>query len=305
MLVLFSLWVPESFLTSSTWSTIAGSNAIIALLALGLLVSLAAGAYDLSFAQNAGFSAIVVGLLMTQGPQLGVVPAILVTLVIGTLVGAFNGCLVGFLGVDSFIATLGTVALLQGGAAFISSGEYVGPFSSSFTAITGQSFFGVPIMFVYALIGAVIVWYALEHTPLGRRCFASGANPDAARLAGIRTRRFVIGGLVFSGAMASLAGVLLASSLNSVNQNIGPQYMLPVFAAAFLGTTQFKLGRFNVWGTFLAVYLLGTGVQGLQLAGAEVWVTNVFNGAALIIAVIYARNLNQRRKRREVEASES
>ncbi|WP_345568046.1 ABC transporter permease [Streptomyces plumbiresistens] len=305
MFALFALWVPDAFLTSTTWRTIADANAITAILAISLLIPLSAGVYDLSIAQNTGFCAIVCGLLLTGESGFGVVPAILVTLVVGALIGAFNGYLTGFLGLDSFIATLGTLALLQGTASLVTNGEYVGPFPGSFTSITGHSILGLPIVAVYMIVLAVLVWYALEHTPAGRRCAATGANPDAARLAGIQTRRVIFTAMVIAGTGAAVAGVLLGSTLNSVNENMGPQYLLPAFAAAFLGTTQLKLGRFNVWGTVLAVYLLGTGVQGLQLAGAAVWVTNVFNGAALILAVLYARALRQRRKRKEVEAAEA
>lgn len=305
MFVVFSVWLPQSFLTGTTWRTIADANAITAILAVGLLIPLAAGVYDLSIAQNAGFAAIVCGLLMTKGFQLPVIPAILITLVVATLIGVFNGYLVGTLGLDSFIATLGTLALLQGLASLVTDGQYVGPFPEEFGSITSGNLFGVPIVAVYMLIFAIIVWYALEHTPVGRRFYATGANPEAARLAGIQTRKIVFVSLALAGLVAGVAGVLLGSVLNTVNENIGPQYLLPAFAAAFLGTTQLKLGRFNVWGTVLAVYILGVGVQGLQLAGATVWVINVFNGAALILAVLYARALRNRRRKKDVEAAEA
>lgn len=305
MFVLFSVWVPDAFLSSTTWKTIADTHAITAILAIGLLIPLSAGVYDLSIAQNAGFCAIVSGLLLTGESPMGMVPAIVLTLVVGGLVGLFNGVLIGVLGLDSFIATLGTLALLQGLASLVTNGQYVGPFPQDFTGITGHSVFGVPIVAVYMLVFAVLAWYALEHTPVGRRAAATGANPDAARLAGIQTKRIVFTAMIISGVVAAAAGVLLGSTLTTVNETLGPQYLLPAFAAVFLGTTQLKLGRFNVWGTVLAVYLLGTGVQGLQLAGAEVWVTNVFNGAALVLAVLYARALRERRKKKEVEAAEA
>jgi ribose transport system permease protein len=90
---------------------------------------------------------------------------------------------------------------------------------------------------------------------------------------------------VTSSLLASCAGVLLASKLSTATPDLGPAYLLPAFAAAFLGTTQIKPGKFNVLGTLLAIFLLATGVKGLQLAGAADWVTDLFNGLALIIAV--------------------
>lgn len=301
----FALWVPDSFLTVSTWKTIAQGQAITALLAMAVLFPLAAGAFDLSAAQNMGFCALVCGALMSRDAQLDLVPAVALTLLVGASIGALNGFLVGIVKLDSFIATLGTTSLLVGAAAIVGNGEYLGPLPSSLTSLTSGALFGVPVLTVYVIVIAFLGWYVLEHTPIGRRVYATGANRDAARLAGIRTTRFTFWSFVVCGTGASLAGVLLASNLNTVNQSLGPQYLLPAFAAAFLGTTQLKPGRFNVWGTLLAICLLGTGVQGLQLAGADLWVTDVFNGVALIAAISIALLMQRLRGKREVKATEA
>jgi ribose transport system permease protein len=144
------------------------------------------------------------------------------------------------------------------------------------------------------LVLAFIAWYLLEHSPFGRRLQATGAGADAARLAGVNTDRMVFLGLVASATMATIAGILITSQIASVSPTIGSGYLLPVFAAVFLGTTQVKVGRFNIWGTILAIFLLATGVKGLQLAGGQGWITDAFNGAALLLAVGVAA-LGQRR----------
>jgi ribose transport system permease protein len=299
LIVIFAIWIPDTFLTSSTLKTILGGHAITGILALAVIFPLAAGSFDLSAAQNLGLSALVVGALMTRAPHLSPALAVGATLGLGVLIGVGNGLLVSGIGVNSFIATLGMSSLLLAGAGLIGGGEYVGPFPHSFTSVTEPSPLGIPIVVIYLAVLAFIGWYILEHTPIGRRTYASGANADAARLAGVRTGRYVFGSLVVCGLLASVAGVLLASSINSANQSLGPAYLLPAYAAAFLGTTQLKPGRFNVWGTMLAIYLLGTGIQGLQLAGGELWVTDAFNGVALIGAVSLALLLQRRRGRRE------
>ena len=303
--VIFAIWVPDTFLTSVTWKAILLSQALIGILALAVLTPLATGMFDLSVAATMGFSAVVFGYVSTSGPHLGLFPAVVVTLAVGACVGMFNGFLCGILGLDSLIATLGTTSLLTGLAAVIADGAYFGPFSPSVTGLTSRSVLGVPIIAVYMLILAVLVWYALEHTPIGRRAYATGANPDAARLSGIRIRRFRFWSLVSCSTIAAAAGVLLASSLNSVSQSAGPEYLLPAFSAAFLGTTQIKPGRFNVWGTVLAIILLGTGIQGLQLAGADIWITNIFFGSALILAISTSLIVQRTRGRREVKATQA
>lgn len=302
IIAIFAAWMPQSFLTEATFRTILQGQAITAILAIMLLFPLATGGFDLSAAQIMGFCALVCGALITREPRLDPGTAILLVLVLGALIGAVNGLLVTLFKLGSFIATLGTTSLLVGAAALVGNGEYLGPFPDSFRGLTAGNVFGIPVLTIYLLLIALVFWYILEHTPWGRRVYATGANPDAARLAGIRTDRFIFWSFVISGTGASVAGVLLASNLNSVNQSLGPQYLLPAFAAAFLGMTQLKPGRFNIWGTVLAIYLLGTGVQGLRLAGADLWVTDVFNGLALIIAVAITVFMQQRRRRREVKA---
>lgn len=285
VIVVFSLWIPDLFLTASNWRSIATTGAITAILALGLLVPLSAGVYDLSAAQALGFTGLLCSWFMTKGPHLSIPLAILATLVCGLIVGLFNAFLVAFLRLDSFIATLGTTSLLLAGSVFLANGQYLGPFSSGFTSLTAGRFLGVPKICIYLLILALIVWYLLEHTPLGRRVQATGANVDAARLAGLRTRRLIFWSMAASSVVASIAGILYASTIGTTGQNDGSPYLLPAFTAAFLGATILKPGIFNAWGTVIAVYLLATGIQGLQLIGGQLWITNLFNGAALLIAV--------------------
>jgi ABC-type xylose transport system permease subunit len=144
---------------------------------------------------------------------------------------------------------------------------------------------GLRIVAWHALGLAVVAWYLLEHSPVGRRFYATGANPDAARLAGVRTSRVVVCSFVGTGLVAGLAGVLATAKVGQVSPSIGPPYVLPAFAACFLGTTQLKMGRFNVWGTVLAIYLLATGMKGVQLVGGQLWIMDLFNGLALAGAV--------------------
>lgn len=283
-ILLFGLWVPDTFLTSLTVNIIANEQAITAIIAIGLLLPLAAGVFDLSIGSVAALSAVVVAdLTATRGVP--VLPAIAITLAIGLVVGALNALLIVGLGIDSFIATLAMSSVLVAPTRWISGDQIVIGVPDSLTRLTRGSVFGLPVVATYMIVLAVAVWYVLEHTPVGRRIAATGAGPEAARLAGVKTKRLTFGALMTSSTLAAAAGVLLASKLSSATPDLGAAYLLPAFAAAFLGTTQIKLGRFNVWGTLLAIFLLATGAKGLQLAGAADWITNLFNGLALIIAV--------------------
>lgn len=283
-IVVFGFWVPDTFLTKLTWQTLASEQAVTAIIAIGLLIPLAAGAFDLSCAAMVGFAAVLVSAL-TAREGVPLAPAVVLTLAVGAAVGAANGLLVVKVGIDSFIATLGMSSVLLAPTYAISGDRIISGVPDSLTALTDSRVLDVPIIAVYTLATALVVWYVLEHTPLGRRIVATGSGGEAARLAGVRTGRMVFGGLVTSALLSAVAGILLASKLGTATPDLGPAYLLPAFAAAFLGTTQIKPGRFNVWGTVLAIFLLATGVKGLQLAGAAGWVTDLFNGVALILAV--------------------
>jgi ribose transport system permease protein len=296
IILLFGLLIPDRFLTGTSFRSIAGGQAITAVLAVALVFPLAAGQFDISAPQNLGFIAVLVGGLMTK-THLGPVLAIIIGLGAGTGVGAINGFFVTKVGVSSVITTLGMSSLLLAGAEVFANGAYFGPFPNSFTAITSPSPLGIPIVVIYVIVLAALAWWFLEHSAPGRRLHATGANEGAARLAGVRTGRLLTLSFMVAGFGAAVGGILLASSINSASQTLGPSYLLPAYAGAFLGATQIKPGRFNIWGTLIAIYLLETGVEGLQLIGANLWVTDLFNGIALLGAVSVALTAEKRRKR--------
>lgn len=287
LIVIFGVWMPELFLTSSNARIIAGDEAITAILALGLVIPLAAGVFDLSIAATMGFSAVLVTWYQSHGhnPFIGVVLAILA----GALVGAINGFVVVKLHVDSFIATLGMSSVLAAGAYWVTNGQQiVTGISPEFVKFGTAQWFAIPVPVYYMVVLGVLLWLFLEYRPGGRYLYAVGGNPQAARLAGVRVDRIVYGSMVASATIAGFAGVVLAAKLGTGNPTSGPAYLLPAFSAVFLGATQIKAGRVNVLGTLIAIYLLATGIKGLQLAGAPVFLNDLFNGLALILAVALA-----------------
>jgi ribose transport system permease protein len=135
----------------------------------------------------------------------------------------------------------------------------------------------------------LVVAYVLEQTTTGRRWYAIGFDADTARLVGIRARTLQIVAFLISAVISGLAGVIITARVNSASHEAGVSYLLPAFAAAFLGATQFRHGRFNVWGAVVAVMLLGTGRVGLSLSGAPTWAYDVFLGVVLIAAMAITR----------------
>jgi ribose transport system permease protein len=201
------------------------------------------------------------------------------------MVGVVNGLLVVRARIDPFITTLGTNSILLAAIYVTSNNENVLGIPQGFQEIASTQVFGIPLPVFYVIALALLLWYVLAWTPLGRRLYATGGGREVARLAGVPTTRYVIGAFITSAVVASAAGVLVIATIGTGSTEVGPSYLLPAFAAGFLGATQFRPGRFNIWGTVLAVYLLATGVKGLVLMGADVWVPDLFNGLALIVAV--------------------
>jgi len=284
IMVGFTLWVPDTWLTWLTHRSVLNQNAILVIVALGLLVPLSAGVFDLSIGGTVSAAAVVVGWgIVEQGWSMWV--AMPAAVLLGFLVGNLNGFLVVYIKIDSFIATLGMSSVLTAFAVWRSNNRSIIGFPDAFKSLSSQLAFGLNKTVFYGLIVAFVLWFVLEHTALGRYLFATGGAREAARLAGVQTDRYVWGSLVASAVTASVAGVLLASQFGSTTAQSGSPYLLPAFAAAFLGSTQFK-SRFNVWGTVLAVFVLQSGVKGLQLAGVgSTWIEALFFGVALIVAV--------------------
>jgi ribose transport system permease protein len=287
LIIIFGIWVPDTFLRVNTLTIILGDQAITAMLALGIIIPLAAGVFDLSFAGVAGVAVAVTAWAQVEGYNPAV--AALLALLVATAIGAVNGFVVVQLKVNSFIATLGMSSLLLALTYWITDGvQIVSGFADWFLDLGTLQIIGIPLPFYAMVVLAIVVYIVIEYLPIGRYLYASGGNPVAARLAGVRVDRIVFGSLVVSSLVAGLAGVVLAARLGTASPDIGPSYLLPAFSAVFLGSTQIKPGRVNVVGTLIAIYLLATGVKGLQLAGAPVYVDDLFNGAALIIAVALA-----------------
>ncbi len=283
MIVVFSIWVPSTFLTVGTWRSLLSDQAITCLVAVGLVVPIAAGAIDLAIGTEVGLGAILVARLLVG--SLPIPLAIVLSLLAGAAVGLFSWLMITWARIPSFIATLAVSSLLTAGIAWISSSEQIVNLPAGFGEIGTGQLLGLTWPFWIMLVVALLLWYVLERTPVGRRIYATGGNPVAASLSGVRVSRILLFALITSGVVAGLAGLLLTSQLSAGDPTVGPGFLLPVLAAVFLGSTQFRGGRFNIWGTVLAAYVLAVGVKGLQLAGLPIWIPDLFNGAALLLAV--------------------
>ncbi|QBE49067.1 ABC transporter permease [Leucobacter triazinivorans] len=292
LFVIFALITPKTFLTAGTWLVLLDAQSITVLAAIAVLVPLVCGVFNLAIGAEVGFAVIFVAVLQVKLDLPWGLAAPLAILA-GALIGIISGLLVTKAKIDSFIATLGMSSVLTAALAYLSESRQIIGLQDGFRMLATS---GIPLsaanpnfkistpVFIMLFV-ALLVWFVLERTPFGRRMYAVGYNPDGARLSGVNVDRIKIISLVVGGIIASLAGTLLASRINAGDPTVGPDMLLPALTAVFLGSTQFRGGRFNVWGTVVSVYVLAVGIKGLQLLGAQGWVSDLFNGVALLAAV--------------------
>jgi ribose transport system permease protein len=283
--VIFAVWVPDLFLRMSTVYSVVNQYSVTALISLSLVCALASGTFDLSIGSVVSLSGTLSAWLLSHtGLPVGLIIA--ATVCAGIAVGLVNALVIVVWSIDSFIGTLATGSIVVALALGLSSGGQLqteGVDRLSFLASSVVGKFGFPI--VYVLVVMLVVGFLLEQTPTGRRVYAVGANRDAARLAGVNVRRIPAVTLVISGALSAFAGIVLSARIGASDPAAGSSYLIPAFAAAFLGATQFRNGRFNTWGTVVAVMLLGTASVGLLLTSAPNWTPDIFSGVILVAAV--------------------
>jgi ribose transport system permease protein len=281
----FSAWIPQRFPTSGNVQDILTSQPPGIFIAFAAMLVLLVGEFDLSIGASLGVSQYLVLKLITHY-GLSWPVAILVTLAVCAAIGLANAAAVVGLGINSFIATIGIATILEGLTQWISNGNspIFGGAPHGFTTLA-QTKAGVVLPVYYALVAAVALWVLLEFTVIGRQMRATGANRNAARLSGIRTGRARTIAFVLAALLAGVGGILVTAQVGAADATSGPSFLLPAYAAAFLGATAIRPGFFNVWGTMIAIFLVAVGITGLQLKGVESWVTPVFNGSVLLLAV--------------------
>ena len=300
VIVIFGILRPDTFLTTANFSTIFGSQAVLVVLTLALLPPLVAGDYDLSVAATMGLAGMVLAILnVNHGWSIGM--SIAAALAVGLLVGILNGAIIVLLGIDSLIVTLGTSTFIAGVILWISDSQTISGVSVELIDyVVVKQLLGIPLAFYYGIAVGLLMFYVFEFMPVGRRLLFVGRGRSVARLSGIRVKRLRWGAFVTSGVISAFAGVLYVGTLGSADPTSSLSFLLPAFAAAFLGATTIMPGRFNPLGSIAAVYFLVTGITGLQLLGVQTFVQQLFYGGALVLAVA----LSQLARRRDAPVSE-
>jgi ribose transport system permease protein len=292
MVVGFSLASPEYFFTYRNIVMLLVTQSVLAILVIAMLGPLIVGQFDLSVASIVGLTHVIFVQLAVAGVP--IVLAILISTLVGTCIGIINALLVVRVGINALITTLGMATLVYGVVLLDTGGRSIqSNIPDSLLAVARTRVFDIPVSVFYMVAICVVAWYFYERTPPGRKMYAIGGSQEAARLAGINVNRLTTFAFVLSGTLAGFAGVITASRIGVAQPDVGQSYLLPAFAAAFLGAAAIKPGTFNVLGSVVAIFTLGVGVNGMQLLGAPFWIEPMFSGGSLIVAVALTRYLQR------------
>lgn len=293
LILIFGIAKPHEFLSGGNVQTILSAAAGLAVVAAGLTVVLICGDFDLSVGAVATASGFVAALLARDGTP--VIAAIALALLLGIVIGSINGLVVVLLNVSSFIATLAMLTIATGLATWWSHSESAAITNQGFLNLALKKVIGIPLPALIAIGLYALLWVILERTRPGRMFYAAGANPEAARLVGIRAGATRVAAFATCSLLASIAGVLLAARLSAAYEGAGTPYLLNAFAAAFLGAVTLRVGQFHILGTAVGILLLTVLTNGLDVISAPSYVAQLISGCILVAAValagIRARNL--------------
>jgi ribose transport system permease protein len=297
LIVVFGTVRPEAFLSWANFATILGSQAVLVVATLGLIIPLTAGDFDLSVASVLTLASMMLAVLNVN-LGIPIELAMLAALGMGLVTALVNGFFIIVFRIHSLIVTLGVGTFLHGITLWISDSMTISGIDFRLVnAVIVSRFLGVPLAFYYALLLCVVIWYVFSYTAIGRRLLFVGRGREVARLSGIRVDRVRWSCLVVSSLLGAIAGILYAGTTGAADPSSGMNYLLPAFAAAFLGATSIAPGRFNPWGSTIAVYFLVTGITGLSILGIDTFVQDLFYGGALVLAVTLSQLVRGREER--------
>ncbi|KUF07869.1 ABC transporter permease [Leucobacter sp. G161] len=298
VLVIFLSVSTDTFLSSQNLVNLLDQAVVIGLIAIGATLCITSGVFDLSASANLALSAII-GVYLTQAFGVGL--GFVLALGVGAALGALTGTLIVATKVHSFIGSLAMSIIYRGLAVVLTAGAIVAPLGDQlegFRVWTRSVFGGVSAATLLLVVGLVVFGLVLWGTTYGRRIYAVGGNPEAARLSGVRTELIHISVFAISGLCSSAAGMVLASRAGSAQPAMATGLELTAIAAVVIGGTSIMGGSGAVWRTAVGVLILTVIANGFNLMGWDTTYQQVVTGALILIAVAADSLLVQRLRKR-------
>jgi ribose transport system permease protein len=282
LVALMSVIAPN-FVSFNNGLNVARAVSINAILAAGMTLVILTRGIDLSVGSAVALTGVSSVLLWTAGAP--AFAAVLGGIVVGALTGLIDGSLVAFLGLPSFIITLGALTYIRGLSYSLTNAQPLIASNLGFRGLGNGAIAGIPTPVVIMLAVYAVLWFVLERTTFGRHVYAIGGNPEAARLAGVNVKWTLLRVYLIMGACAGLAGVIFAARVESGQPKAGEGYELDAIAAVVLGGTSLFGGRGRITGTLIGALIIGVLSNGLVLMDVPFFFQLVVKGAVIIFAV--------------------
>jgi ribose/xylose/arabinose/galactoside ABC-type transport system permease subunit len=261
------------------------------LIAFGMTMVIISGDIDLSVASMVAFAGCLLAFLTKAGVPIAL--GMVITILVGALVGSFTGFLRSQFRVPTFITTLALLTGLRGAALLLTGGFALTPYPEGFYFLGGGNVLGIPFPAIIFLLTFGVAHFVMNYTAFGRMIYAVGGNPEATRLSGINVGRVRIAVLAITAALAALAGTMLSSRMLSGDPTVAQGWELDIIAAVIIGGTSLSGGAGRVWGTFIGVIFIGVIVNGMTLLNVPPYGQYLVRGALILTAVMLTQ-LNPR-----------
>jgi ribose transport system permease protein len=281
---IFMIFASPVFLTEGNILSILLSLSIESMMAVGMVVLMVGGGFDMSVGSILGFTGIILGKLLTNGVPS--VAAVLLALVVGVVIGLWNGFIIAKVKINPFVTTLASLSIFRGLSYVFTSGRNISGLPDAFQAIGQTRYFGVQLPIVYAVVLLIVGEIVLRNSRFFRQYYYIGGNERAARLSGINVDRMTIFAYVLTGVLAAWAGIVFTARMGSASCQAGTGWELRVITAVILGGASLKGGSGTVLGTFLGVFLMALLSNALVLLGVDIYWQQFVVGVVLISAVV-------------------
>lgn len=309
LLLVWFLVSEETFRQPTTLFSMLKFTSVVAIVGLGVTFTMVVGGLDLSVGSVAGLAVTISAMMMVIYNLTGLFSGFMV-LVAGAVVGLANAILIVWMKIPDLLATLGMMFIIMGLKLLPVDGQSVsskmilrdgtvapGKFTDGFLAIDRAMIGIVPLPVVLWLVLTVIAWFLLTRTKYGRIMYAVGANPEAARLAGVRVEWYRASAYVISGVFAAVGGMILASRIGQGDISAGNSLLLDAVAVALVGTSVLGMGKPNAWGTALGALLIGIVITGLTITGFPYYAQDIAKGLVLVVALTFSFTLSRKKAR--------
>ena len=291
LLIIFFAIMSDKFFTGLNLTNILVQNVHTAVCTTGVFIIMVSGGCDLSIGYQMAVAAVLVAKAISTG-SLPIAIAIVLGILLCMLLGTFNGVMSQVLKSHTMIVTLATMAVFQGIAYLITDSKNIHNLPKAYMYIGQGKLFGfLPLNIVIAVVVIVIAGIIMAKTSIGRKVYAAGDNPEAARLAGLNVKKIKILAFTFAGLLVGIAAVLFSARNGYANATTGSGIEFTGITACVLAGVALKGGEGTLWKSIVAVYVLGVLTNGMQLLGLGTYPQYIAKGALMLIS-LYLSNRN-------------